>query len=63
MSEEVFCAICGGPLKEPDWDDDDEDAQSDERYDPAVLQLDDPKLEWLNTWRVIGAWEGTGPPG
>ncbi|CAH0024723.1 unnamed protein product [Clonostachys rhizophaga] len=48
---EVYCAICGGPVNVPFWEDGDEEEYT---YDLTVVQEDRLDLEWLKDVRVIG---------
>lgn len=48
---EVYCAICGGPVNVPYWEDGDEEEYT---YDLTVVQEDRLDLEWLKDVRVIG---------
>jgi hypothetical protein len=48
---EVYCAICGGPVSVPFWEDGDEEEYT---YDLTVVQEDRLDLEWLKDVRVIG---------
>ncbi|VUC33095.1 unnamed protein product [Clonostachys rosea] len=49
---DVYCALCGGPLRNLYWDADDSPHTA---YDPEIFPNEaDPGLEWLRDLRLIG---------
>lgn len=49
---DVYCALCGGPIRRVRWDADDSPHAA---YDREVFaNSEDPGLEWLEDIRLIG---------
>lgn len=51
---DYYCAICGGPFTSLFLEaEEQQDPEHVYTYDPAVVQVDDPKMAWLRRFRVL----------